>query len=234
MQNNKTIKLIFSSLVFCWILISTAYATTQQWRDIVNQLRDDWWSDKEIRTVMENLWYDANDYLWRNLTSKWQELYKQLKDQWRKEERIEQTMESLWYYTNSWNDSIETISSYTSRSCKVYNIEYISNLGVYTSSDLKNKEYFINSDYLKRYIDSKNTQKYNCPNNKWRIKNFYNDTSSRTDRYIAPNWKVYFIINQNWSYTSNELATTKSFWTINELKNYIRNRNSLIYIWNTY
>jgi len=47
-------------------------------------------------------------------------------------------------------------TTYISRNCKVYNIEYISNLQVYTSPNLNKQEYFINTDYFKRYIDSKN------------------------------------------------------------------------------
>ena len=199
MQYNKTIKLIFTSLIFCWVLISVTYGkTTQQWRDIVNQLKDDWRTNREIRQAIEDLWYDADEYLWSN--------------------------------TYSWDDLINNISSYTSRSCKVYNIEYNDVLQAYTSPDLNEKEYFINIDYFKRYVDSKNAQKTDCPTNKWRINTFYNDTSSRTDRYIAPNWKIYFITQQNWSYTSYELKISKNFWTINELKNHIRDRNSLIWM----
>jgi hypothetical protein len=51
---------------------------------------------------------------------------------------------------------------YISRSCKPYNIEYISELDAYTSPDLKKKEYFVNFDYLKRYVDSKNAQNAEC------------------------------------------------------------------------
>ena len=147
-------------------------------------------------------------------------------------------MENLWldysdYFPNSVIYSTNTISTYIARNCKSYSIEYINTLWVYTSSDLKNREYFINTDYLKRYIDSKNPQQPNCPKNEWRINSHYDDQSNNIDRYIAPNWKIYFITNQNWTYTSNELKKNKKFWTISELKKYIKNNNPFVWMWNT-
>ena len=146
-------------------------------------------------------------------------------------------IDTSWYFQTSsdnsknWSSSNnEFLQTFTSRSCKNYNIEYLSNLWVYSSQNLLRTEYFINADYFKRYIDSKNPQKNWCPTNEWWISNFYTDSSNSNYRYIAPNWKVYFIINQNWLYTSNELSKPKSFWTINELKNYIRDRNPLIWM----
>ena len=54
---------------------------------------------------------------------------------------------------------------YTTRSCKQYKIEYDSDLEAFTSPDMKKSEYFISIDYLKRYLDSKNPQKQDCPKN---------------------------------------------------------------------
>ena len=125
-------------------------------------------------------------------------------------------------------DSNEEV--YLSRNCKQYRIQLNQWSWVYTSPDLQKNEYFINKEYLKRYIDSKNSQKSNCPNNKWRINTFYDDKSNNSEYYIAPNWKVYFIENLNWSYTSKQFSKTKNFWTIDELKKYIRNNNSLTFI----
>ena len=174
--------------------------TTQQWRDILNQLRRDWRSDEDIKETMRDLWLDTSGYF-PNSSS------------------------------NSYNWDVASV--YTSRSCKVYNIEYLDNLWVYTSPNLLKKEYFVNIDYFERYVDSKNPHMNNCPYNEWWINTFYEDNSNSSDRYTAPNWKVYFITNNNWVYTSSELSKSKSFWTINELKNYIRNRNPLIYMWSS-
>ena len=237
--------------------------TSQQGRTILNNLRNEWRTNEEIIAMMEDLWLDTSGYFpnWANsstattsnnstkyasnskTTQQGRAILNELKNEWRTEEEIKIMMEDLWldtswYFPNSSNNNSSYNSStnngqYTSRSCKIYNIEYIDSLWVYTSPNLIKKEYFINIDYLERYIDSKNPQQYNCPNNWWRISTFYNDNSNSSDRYTAPNWKVYFITNQNWSYTSNELSKTKSFWTINELKNYIRDRNPLIYMWNS-
>ena len=170
--------------------------TTQQWRNILNNLRKDWRSDEEIIKTMKDLWLDTSGY-----------------------------------FPTSSNKSSNTESTYTSRSCKVYNIEYISNLWAYTSQNLNKSEYFVNIEYFKRYLDSKNPQKSGCPINRWYISTFYTDNSNSTNRYTAPNWKIYFITNQSWYYTSNELSKPKSFWTINELKSYIKDRNPLIWMW---
>jgi hypothetical protein len=128
----------------------------------------------------------------------------------------------------------ETIQSnqftlkYISRSCKPYNIEYIQSLNAYTSPDLKKKEYFVNIDYFKRYVDSKNAQNAECYTNRSWITTSYIDTTNSNNRYIAPNWKIYFISQQNWFYVSNDINSSKNFTTIDELKNYIKKRNPLI------
>ena len=178
-----------------WCLYSVSFAaTTQEWWDILNQLRNLWREDNEIKVMMEDLWLDTNSY-----------------------------------FSNSKNSSSK---SYTSRSCKVYSIKYIDALWAYTSPDLNKKEYFINLDYFKRYVDSKNTQVPSCLSNEWRINTSYTDTSNSTESYTAPNWKMYFIAQKNWLYTSSELSVRRSFSTINELKTYIRDRNPLINMWN--
>ena len=118
-------------------------------------------------------------------------------------------------------------STYKSRSCKVYKIEYIDNLQAYTSPNLKKQEYFINTDYFKRYVDSKNQQVPNCPANWWGNLSSYSDTSSSQNRFTAPNGKIYFISEQWWEYTADWLSNQKTFKTIDELKNYIKIRNPL-------
>ena len=245
---NSVIKGFFSFLLI-WCLFSVSYAiTTQEWRDLVDQLKDEWRTNEEIRVMLNEIWLNADNYISKSTSSsqtwqttqKWREIIEQLKKNWRTEKEIEKKMINMWvdvswYFWNSSSSSSLSNSEtrYTSRNCKVYNIEYISNLWVYTSSNFKRKEYFINSDYLRRYIDSKNPHTGSCPTNEWRISNFYEDNSNSYDRFIAPNWKVYFIVNQNWSYTSNELSSTRSFSTINELKNYIKTRNPLIWMWDS-
>ena len=119
---------------------------------------------------------------------------------------------------------------YISRSCKQYRIQYNQSLWVFTSPDLKNIEYFINKEYLKRYIDSKNPQKENCPQNYWWISTSYRDNSESLDSFIAPNWKVYFISEQNWYFSSNELANKRNFSSISTLKYFIRDHNPLIWM----
>ena len=117
---------------------------------------------------------------------------------------------------------------YKSRSCKEYRIQYDSTLWAFTSPDLQKKEYFINKEYFKRYIDSKNPQKEWCPTNAWWISTSYKDSSTSSTHVITPNWKVYFISAGNWSYYSNNLTTNKSFASLIEIKNFIKNRNPLI------
>lgn len=118
---------------------------------------------------------------------------------------------------------------YTTRNCKQYNIQYDNNLDVYTSPNLKKAEYFVSPDYLKRYIDSKNTRQSWCPANTWRTSTSYLDKSNSTDKYIAPNGKTYFILWWNGNYYSNQLSSNKWFSTLNEIKYYIRDHNPLIW-----
>lgn len=146
------------------------------------------------------------------------------------------------FYVWKWNNKTQVTTTkepeqdedeyYIARSCKKYKIEYLDNLWVYSSPNLKKEEYFINKDYFKRYIDSKNKQINGCPTNVWWISTTYKDTSNSSDRYAAPNGKVYFINGQNWSYSSTqldkELNGAKKFSTINELKYFIRDRNPFI------
>lgn len=257
-KNNVLIKSTLTCLLI-WCLFSVSFsATTQRWLDILQQLEDDWRTNDEIRVAMEDLWYNSNEYLWTwelnikvivansttentNQTNKqWLDVINQLKNDWRTDAEIKETMENMWLDSSGYfstNNSLQsytgssTWSKYISRSCKPYNIEYISSLKAYTSPDFNKKEYFVSIDYLKRYVDSKNAQNAECYTNRSWITTSYDDTSNWTDRYIAPNWKIYFISIINWLYTSNELNVQKSFSTIDELKNYIKKRNPLTPMW---
>lgn len=121
---------------------------------------------------------------------------------------------------------------YIARSCKKYTIIYSDTLNIYTSPNLNISEFFINKDYLKRYLDSKNRYQSWCPTNIWWITTSYIDRTNSSSRYTAPNGKVYLIVWEEWNYYSNELnrelKTPTSFKTIAELKYYIRDRNPLI------
>ena len=116
---------------------------------------------------------------------------------------------------------------YVSRSCKPYNIQYVESLNAYTSPDLNKSEYFVNVEYFKRYVDSKNAQNAECFIWWWRINSSYVDTYTWNDHVTAPNGKIYFISENNWTFSSNQLNAAKSFSTINEIKTYIKNRNPL-------
>ncbi len=250
-------KSLLSCILLCCLFSVSFSATTQKWLDILQQLENDWRTEDEIRVAMKDLWYNANEYLWEssnsnikviiadttsadNTTKNWADIIEQLKKDWRTDKEIEESIEDLLLNTNLYSTnknltspspitSTSSWSKYISRSCKPYNIEYVPSLIAYTSPDLNKKEYFVSIDYLKRYVDSKNAQNAECYVNRSWITTPYSDTSNWTDRYIAPNWKIYFITtNQNWLYTSNELDSTKGFSTIDELKNYIKKRNPLI------
>lgn len=132
----------------------------------------------------------------------------------------------------SWNiqNLLDTSNEvYIARSCKQYKIQYNAQLWVFTSPNLNKNEYFVNKEYFKRYIDSKNKWKQWCPTNGPRISTSYIEKSTDTNKYIAPNGKVYFISIQNWLYISNELnSKTQTFWSLSAIKYFIRDRNPLI------
>lgn len=216
-------------------------STTQKWRDILDQLKNDWRTNKEIRIAMNDLWYDVDEYLWKSsstawkTTAQWRKILDQYKKDWWTDDEIKQAFEDLWLDTSGYfpekNDTLSSNSAiYISRSCKPYTIEFIQSLNAYTSPDLLKKEYFINIDYLKRYIDSKNAQSTECYIAWGWISSSYTDGNS-LDKFIAPNWKIYFIKTQDWFYTSNELSYPKTFSSIDELRNYIKERNPLISMW---
>jgi len=233
----KKFWLYLSTIILSLPLVSLTYAsTTQQWRKILNEFRNKWRTDEEIKQAIEDLWYDSSDYFpntnntkTSGTTQEWRKILNQLRNQWWTDDEIKYAIEDLWYdysaYFPSWNSSNTT---YTSRSCKTYNIKYLDSLNVYTSDNLLRQEYFVTQDYFKRYVDSKNKYKSGCPTNIWWVSNTYEDYTNDNSRYTAPNGKVYFITQQNWTFTSSELSTSKRFSTINELKYYIRNHNPLI------
>ncbi len=147
----------------------------------------------------------------------------------------------VWKWNNNTIKSTNTTTStptdtedevFIARSCKKYKITYSSSLNVYSSPNLNMSEYFMNKDYFKRYIDSKNRYQDGCPTNIWWISTSYYDKTNDNTRYTAPNGKVYFITWQEWNYYSDELnkelKTPTSFSTIQQLKYYIRDRNPLI------
>lgn len=249
-------KSLLSCILLCCLFSVSFSAKTQKGLDILQQLEDDWRTKDEIRVAMQDLWYNSDEYLWswkssikvinanpiiENTNKKqWWDVIDQLKQDWRTEEEIRQAMEDLglnsnnYFTTNNLSyDKTTSQTKYISRSCKPYNIEYISPLNAYSSPDLNKKEYFVNIDYLKRYVDSKNAQNAECYTSRSWITTSYEDTNNSTDRYIAPNWKIYFITQQDWKYTSYELNSLKYFSTIDELKKYIKNRNPLISMWTT-
>lgn len=117
---------------------------------------------------------------------------------------------------------------YVARSCKEYNLQYLYDLWVYSSSSLNKLEYFVNLDYFKRYIDSKNKQKDWCPTNVWWISTSYVDKSNKADRFTAPNGKVYFISENNGVYSSKQITSGKTFKSLSEIKYFLRDKNPLI------
>lgn len=266
MKKSNVFKISLSCLLVLSPISATFAVTTEKWRDIVDQLRDDWRPNWEIKPAIEDLWYNSAEYLWKNINSNikvisgngsnstnlagktsklWREILNQYRKDWRTDNEIKEALEDLWLDTSGYFPEKATTSitssnttsnstdwpRYISRSCKPYTIQYLQSLNVYTSPDLNKREYFINTDYLKRYVDSKNAQSTECYIDWWWISVPYTDSYTWTDSYIAPNWKVYFIKEQNWLYTSDELASPKSFSNIDELKNYIWKRNPLIWMW---
>lgn len=249
-----SLKIWISCAILSCLFSSVFAATTKKWREIVNQLEDDWRPDNEIKVAIEDLWYIAEDYLWKNINSKltvfrdsdswikssslsaqWQSILKQLIENWRTDEEIKQAIKDLGYdpnlYFSNWS-AYEWIyeSSFTARSCKSYRIEYVELLDAYTSPDLQKKEYFVTPEYLKRYINSKNKPQANCPTTAWSSLSPYYDKDYYSDRFVAPNGKVYFIIYQDWYYSSSELTNSKRFWSLSEIKYYIRDHNPLIWM----
>lgn len=154
----------------------------------------------------------------------WNKRYQQIVVNWTndEDEEIEKIINDL--LQDSSTD--ENYEIYESRSCEKYRIEFNDILSAYTSPDLKTTEYFINLEYFKRYIDSKNTQNVACNNKSW-ISYPYVDTYTWTNYIVAPNGKIYFTEEINWLYTSNQLKSWVTFPSFNELRLYINASNPL-------
>lgn len=228
----KFIVLIIASV--CWVCVSfLSFAET----DVISQLN----------SLTNSLWIShvsgTSTYSYKNsdwTTPLWWQTLNNLRKEWYTDAEIMKVMEEAWLDGSAYfgleyeNDNVVQNNQnyvYKSRSCKTYDIEYVNLLKAYTSPNLISKEYFVNQDYFKRYIDSKNKQIPWCPTNMWRISTSYLDKSDSDDQFIAPNGKIYFIQrNDNWYFESNELKTTKSFVSLSELKHYIRDRNPLIWM----
>lgn len=127
---------------------------------------------------------------------------------------------------NLGNLSNKNTSTYTARNCNVYKIEYLDDLWVYTSPDMKNVAYFISADYLKKFIDQNVTGKEWCPKSSITITS-YTDQSNSKSRFVAPNWKVYYITEKNWVYSSKQITSWRTFKSLSEIKEFIKNNNTL-------
>lgn len=195
-------------------------------------VKDTYWNSKYIQfhvkqsnqntnskeTINTNTEETTNISTWNNnYLSIISQLYKTQEDSHYSADEVNTSnINSIWW------DEI-----YVSRSCKSYRIQYIESLNAYTSPDLKKTEYFVNIDYFKRYIDSKNSQNAECYANRSRITDSYSDTNTERDRAIAPNGKIYFIEQQNDWYSSKQFSSAKSFSSISELKEFINKHNPL-------
>ena len=253
-KNNVLVKCLFSSLLTLCLFSVAFSATTKNWRNIINQLRDDWRPDEEIRQAITDIWYNAEEYLWRNTNSRlrvivadnydynynlnyWNDstselindIVSNLRDEWWTEREIEEVLKNLWINNNTTFTSQENFrESYTARNCKSYTIIYDPSVNAYTSPDFKKTAYFINADYLKRYIDSRNQKPANCSIGMQRIMSPYNDMSWDTWRYIAPNGKIYFISYYNGMYMSDDISSSRTFRSLSDIKSYIKNNNSIV------
>ena len=230
-DNNYTGKIKFSELEYRSNTSPTWTSITGTSNDYVSDYSDIW-----------GIWYyklslsDKGEVILGNLVKFKKSGYYRLSiedDSWNRrsqqitvntdiwEEEVEKIIDEL---LNTENNNYEI---YESRSCEKYRIEFNEELSAYTSPDLKTTEYFINTDYFKRYIDSKNAQNASCSSNKSWISSPYVDNNTGTNFIVAPNGKIYFTTQTDWWYTSSQLKSGSIFSTFDELRLFINEYNPL-------
>ena len=223
-HNNYVGNIIFSKLEYRSSTYSSWYDISGSYDTYISEYSDDWkiWYYK-IST------YDKGEVTLNNLIKFKQVGFYRIHiedDNWNEE------IQEIFVNAETWrNPTEETVNEsqweiYESRSCEKYRIEFNNELSAYTSPDLKTTEYFINSDYLKRYIDSKNAQNIACNKNKSWVSSPYIDNNTNTKYVVAPNGKVYFITQTNWWYSSSQLKSWITFSSIDELRAYVNKYNS--------
>lgn len=173
----------------------------------------DYWETMELFYTMKNMLKDeialGKDNVWR--------------------------LEYLLYLIEDYlsDESNDEWKIHVAPNCKKYTVLYDSNKDAYYSPDMKisnwKKSYFADMSSLLRFIDANNIWG-DCDYHIYTSKSSYKNSSS--DRYIAPNGKVYDITFTNIWYTSPDLATTKYFASLSELKSYISKNNASVTLLN--
>ena len=113
-------------ILISWCILSslkTFATTTPLWWTILNNLKNEWRTDDEIRKEIEDLWYNADEYLWTKKTNKnnanqtlqtteaWRKIINNLRDKWLTDNEIKKAIEDLWYdaswyfWDNNWSQT---------------------------------------------------------------------------------------------------------------------------------
>lgn len=131
---------------------------------------------------------------------------------------------------NYLNDGSETgWKIHTAPNCKKYEISYDSKKDWYYSPDMMvtnwKISYFATVTDLLRFIDSKNIW-WECGYHIYKMTGKHINTNA--SRHVAPNWKLYTIEYTKLWYTSPELAKTKYFASIYDLRSHINTNNPTV------
>ena len=132
--------------------------------------------------------------------------------------------EDLWF---EWG--IDT-SDHITPNCKEYTIGYDNDQWAYYAPEMLNRYYFINRESIIRHLDYYNPGDchINTYENNFRIP----DSSDDPMRHIAPNGKIYNLIEQYGGFSANEFASSKYFDSLDSIVRYIDIRNPAKTIWN--
>lgn len=106
--------------------------------------------------------------------------------------------------------------------CKQYNIAYDYTQRAYYSPDMANRYYFINRESLIRHLDYYNPG--DCHVNTYGS-NTWNANDSDPMLHIAPNGKLYHLINQYGGFSATEFAAPKYFDSLQSIIQHIDLKN---------
>jgi hypothetical protein len=128
------------------------------------------------------------------------------------------------------NITVDT-GSYIAPNCKQYRIGYDNDLLAYTSPDFRSAIYFADRYSITRYIDSKNPGDCHISNSSTSsVSSSYANTDP--SKHIAPNGKLYRILNDANGYTSKDFSAPKYFSSLSNLTSYLDKNNPPLQIWN--
>ena len=225
-SSDKYNKTVSSSLIMLSKIISWDITTKEQDPILWQYNIDDEWQ-KEVQDIFDKMMVMYSDE-WERMEM-FYTMKSMLKDEIALNPNDSWKLKYMLYLIDNYldDDWENWWKIHTAPNCKKYEITYNADKEWYYSPDMKVSNwkisYFATITDLLRYIDSRNTEWWDCGYHIYKKVGIRNN--NKEWRHIAPSGKIYDTIFTNIWYTSTDLVTTKYFASLYELKSYINSNN---------